>query len=913
MVQPSSDGVVGVESQEGQVGGVVIGSLEEVQPKDTRRPSLSSTMSDDSVGSSLTSGHSSTGSIASDSDIMSNGDAGGRGVGDMDGGGGAEPEGGRSKRSLTTSGEEQPVVQPSSQLRKACDLCTKRKRKCNGQHPCSQCIETGMRSQCVYSPRLKSGRKKKVRIDGVLYEEGSYGGELALVTHSGARRQAVDPSAGRFSASGAVGLAGHVENFFLATYLRDFNRIVPLTTESSVTEGMLEVLSPAVSSRGLATANPIKQPESRRQAKLAVFWGVVAMGSRILGATDDATVRYLGLMRNALRECFDCNDKEVVQAYLLLSTVETMRGNEAAGKRYLDHAHTMHNGNAMGPEGKLLRNRSEQDESLDLVFQIYDQPDGCVGGFNRSAAVGGEWRKSAALSSSTTSPPAAGSGGMAAGEPSSAVDQMIAQAMAPPSDSQSSPLKALKYLSTACGLSSEVFDPTNKCVTVKQYLSEMDSALKGAHSLFVATDLGECVTGVMMVKIWGGVTVVMQSWGKLEERNLGLAQVEEGVGYALTRPGLFTFPMWWHALHCAAVTLAHFGRSDIYMRLRATFNKHTFPGTEMPPIDTYTPGSVCPQLGGSCSKLAYWLQVRGTMCGEPEWKPHFTKNRLPEASENAAYAMALDRGNCMGNSCSEKANGAAAQGMAQALRPSQPKPMNGADLVDGSPVRAALDAGLNEISTNFDDLSGLEALAGAELDLDLNLNPLGVEFDLSQLIQEPENADKSNLDSNPEAEAYLEACHAGGEAGIAAGVREGEPLPVSTGTENMPMNTMQTPLDLVPGRGIGAARGAGAVAPVVSGAAAPVITGGGEMSRETSFGISGPAAVRWSGAAPVVSSAGQALSRQSSIDINTLMQMANSDEELKKKEGGTPDAIDDALAFGEGPAKEIFGVELSKP
>lgn len=163
------------------------------------------------------------------------------------------------------------------------------------------------------------------------------------------------------------------------------------------------------------------------------------------------------------------------------------RGNEAAGKRYLDHAHTMHNGNAMGPEGKLLRDRSEQDESLDLVFQIYDQPDGCVSGFNRSAAVG-DWRRnsSSSLSSTSSSPPTAGAGagaglgggGMTAGEPSSAVDQMIAQAMAPPSDSQSSPLKALKYLSTACGLSSEVFDPTNKCVTVKQYLGEMDAALK---------------------------------------------------------------------------------------------------------------------------------------------------------------------------------------------------------------------------------------------------------------------------------------------------------------------------------------------------------------------------------------------------------------------------------------------------
>ena len=158
----------------------------------------------------------------------------------------------------------------------------------------------------------------QVRVDGVLYEEGAAptadgSGGLALVPNNRnwqAGYSAVDPSAGRFSPSGAVGLAGHVENFFLATYLRDFNRIVPLTTESSVTEGMLEVLSSTISSRGLSQTSPIPQPESRRQAKLAVFWGVVAMGSRILKAEDEATARYLALMRSALRECFDSNDKE---------------------------------------------------------------------------------------------------------------------------------------------------------------------------------------------------------------------------------------------------------------------------------------------------------------------------------------------------------------------------------------------------------------------------------------------------------------------------------------------------------------------------------------------------------------------------------------------------------------------------
>ena len=70
----------------------------------------------------------------------------------------------------------------------------------------------------------------------------------------------------------------------------------------------------------------------------------------------------------------------------------------------------------------------------------------------------------------------------------------------------------------------------------------------------------------------------------------------------------------------------------------------TFPGTEMPPISLYSPGAICPQLGGSCSKLAFWLQVRGTMCSEPDWKPHFA-GQLSVESESAAYEATLDRHN----------------------------------------------------------------------------------------------------------------------------------------------------------------------------------------------------------------------------------------------------------------------------
>lgn len=67
---------------------------------------------------------------------------------------------------------------------------------------------------------------------------------------------------------------------------------------------------------------------------------------------------------------------------------------------------------------------------------------------------------------------------------------------------------------------------------------------QGADRVLRRTDLSECITGVVMVKIFGGVTLVLQSWGRQQQKEMGLAQVEEGVGYALTRPGLMTFPLW---------------------------------------------------------------------------------------------------------------------------------------------------------------------------------------------------------------------------------------------------------------------------------------------------------------------------------------------------------------------------------
>lgn len=192
--------------------------------------------------------------------------------------------------------------------------------------------------------------------------------------------------------------------------------------------------------------------------------------------------------------------------------------------------------------------------------------------------------------------------------------------------------------------------------------------------------------------------------------------------------------------------------------------------------------------------------------------------------------------------------------------------MSGSDIADGgSQVRAALDAGLSEMGASFNDLGGLGILEGTGADLDLDLG-LGSEFDLSQL-ESPEQV----VEASGEAQASLSAVAAmSGVVGAtdvpAAGSGGAPPRPPGEGGAAA-VNSMQVPAGLVAGRNgnsVTGSRGAGA--------GAPVIIGGGEISRGPSFGISGPAAVS-SILGPAGASSGGPISRQSSLDINTIMQV----------------------------------------
>ena len=188
------------------------------------------------------------------------------------------------------------------------------------------------------------------------------------------------------------------------------------------------------------------------------------------------------------------------------------------------------------------------------------------------------------------------------------------------------------------------------------------------------------------------------------------------------------------------------------------------------------------------------------------------------------------------------------------------------------------------------DLGNFEQLVGGDIDLD----PLGVEFDLSQL-QEADNVVGSagaggghesmpapvvvglwerglameipaNLKTGKSWEAALAAVGAGGGVpllsrdtsfGVAGSVVGGGPM------------SRDTSFGLA-----GGVVGGGPMSRDTSFGMAGVVLGGGPMSRDTSFGISGLAAASGGLASPQPGvMVGEPLSRQSSLDMNTIMQV----------------------------------------
>jgi hypothetical protein len=87
----------------------------------------------------------------------------------------------------------------------------------------------------------------------------------------------------RFSCSPATGLAGTIENSFLATFLTDFSTFMPIVNEQPLRLSLMQLLQPAGGAWRIS-AVPDK-------LALSTFWCAIAMGALLQGVPE-GTVRH---------------------------------------------------------------------------------------------------------------------------------------------------------------------------------------------------------------------------------------------------------------------------------------------------------------------------------------------------------------------------------------------------------------------------------------------------------------------------------------------------------------------------------------------------------------------------------------------------------------------------------------------
>eukprot|EP00611_Tribonema_gayanum_P014321 TRINITY_DN2566_c0_g1_i1.p1 TRINITY_DN2566_c0_g1~~TRINITY_DN2566_c0_g1_i1.p1 ORF type:complete len:646 (+),score=231.25 TRINITY_DN2566_c0_g1_i1:316-2253(+) len=397
----------------------------------------------------------------------------------------------------------------------------------------------------------------------------------------------VHPLARPFTASPALGLVGHVENIFIAAYIRDLNNFIPMTSEGAVMSGMLEAMvqqqHPHIPQTGksLVPANAAPAASKRRSAKLAVFWGVVALGSRILGAPRADVERYRAQVTAALRDCFDEDDPMVVQAYLLLGSLETMLGNCPKARRYMHFAKTVH---ASLRAKSVQEQHQAQLEGLETLLQVFGA---------RMCECDAADEGPCTASGANTAVAAA------------ACSEMLQSIFMARTGQAVKPMDALRLTLGMPNITRKVLDPESPCPIVLAHLHHLENACDGVGVIInTSSVLTDCVAIVAPQMIWHGITLSMS--GRIQA---GLKEVAAGMELAMSRPGLMTFPLWWHCMHCAAITLQHHDLRADYDRFKAVFDNHCYPGTQLPPFDAFNLDHVC-GADNLCRQYQAWLLRR---------------------------------------------------------------------------------------------------------------------------------------------------------------------------------------------------------------------------------------------------------------------------------------------------------------
>eukprot|EP00903_Cladosiphon_okamuranus_P015990 g14768.t1 len=225
-------------------------------------------------------------------------------------------------------------------LRRSCDACRRRKKKCDGERPCRRCL--GVEEKCTYSKRRwpwPSSRQQQQRQPRL----GVHRSQVLLLNPTSLKRC-------RLSASPATGLVGMRENYFLSDFFSCIG-VMPLTTRSYIRETMVKLMATpadiqqpgAVLFYGAgeayfgtaATEDVCGDPLRAIGPSTCTFWCAVAVGALAQGSPIGSVSRYCQLARHGLRSSPDPAHGERAMAWAILAYVYLFCGNTDMFQEYM--------------------------------------------------------------------------------------------------------------------------------------------------------------------------------------------------------------------------------------------------------------------------------------------------------------------------------------------------------------------------------------------------------------------------------------------------------------------------------------------------------------------------------------------------------------------------------------------------
>ncbi|CAN0185752.1 unnamed protein product [Scytosiphon promiscuus] len=235
-------------------------------------------------------------------------------------------------------------------MRRSCDACGRKKKRCDGHHPCSRCARSA--DHCEYSKRQwhhkgrtthRNRRQPRSSRDAPHVGKDSVRSILdALV-----ERRMLPLKRCRLRASPATGLVGMHENAFISDFFGCVG-FLPLTNESQIREAMVKIMmhDPPRRERGFGTdyhgeEGALDALEGRGDfghvpgidqlpidPSFCPFWCAVALGALAKGCPIESVNRYSQLAEEAfVARCSDSTHAELAKASAILTYLHSSMGN----------------------------------------------------------------------------------------------------------------------------------------------------------------------------------------------------------------------------------------------------------------------------------------------------------------------------------------------------------------------------------------------------------------------------------------------------------------------------------------------------------------------------------------------------------------------------------------------------------